>query len=284
MSRSHNKKRNIGIIYELLLRSISSSLIANEKDRAEKALKIIENRFDKSTEVYKEFRLFNALANSSVSDSSVVAAILTEARQACERCNVEKLDKEKSILIRDINYNLKDENFYFRRIPEYKSYATIQTLLNDWRSKDKAPLTRIVEYQSKVAERLLSNSPDKKDISEEKNENINSLVVKIMTEKLNKKYHKKFSKSQREILTEYVFSISENSDQNIRTKLKEIRDNINIEMTALYKSTENKIILEKIEKVTEKINSIKIEKIDDLVISKFLTLTDLRKEINEEIK
>ena len=254
MSRSHNKKRNIGIIYELLLRSISSSLIANEKDRAEKALKIIENRFDKSTEVYKEFRLFNALANSSVSDSSVVAAILTEARQACERCNVEKLDKEKSILIRDINYNLKDENFYFRRIPEYKSYATIQTLLNDWRSKDKAPLTRIVEYQSKVAERLLSNSPDKKDISEEKNENINSLVVKIMTEKLNKKYHKKFSKSQREILTEYVFSISENSDQNIRTK------------------------------VTEKINSIKIEKIDDLVISKFLTLTDLRKEINEEIK
>ena len=173
MSRSHNKKRNIGIIYELLLRSISSSLIANEKDRAEKALKIIENRFDKSTEVYKEFRLFNALANSSVSDSSVVAAILTEARQACERCNVEKLDKEKSILIRDINYNLKDENFYFRRIPEYKSYATIQTLLNDWRSKDKAPLTRIVEYQSKVAERLLSNSPDKKDISEEKNENIN---------------------------------------------------------------------------------------------------------------
>ena len=188
MSKSHNKKRNIGIIYELLLRSISNSLVNNDKESASRALKIIETRFDKSTEAYKEFRLFNALANSSVSDSSVVAAILTEARQACERCDTKKLDREKSRIIKDINHFLKDENFYHRRVPNYRHYATIQTLLNDWRSEDKAPLTRIVEYQSKVAESLLEKCLKTAPIEDQLDPDVNSLVVQIMTEKINKKY------------------------------------------------------------------------------------------------
>ena len=109
MAKSHNKKRNVGIIYELLLRNISDSLIDGDRSLAERALKIIEKRFDKSTEVYREFRLFNALAKSTVSDSAVAAAILTEAKQAARRCNSMTLKKEKSLLIRDINYNLKDK-------------------------------------------------------------------------------------------------------------------------------------------------------------------------------
>ena len=88
MSKSHNKKRNVGIIYELLLRSVSNSLINDDKLSAQQALDIIGKRFDKSTEIYKEFRLFNALAKSNVSNSAVTAAILTEAKQAARRCDV----------------------------------------------------------------------------------------------------------------------------------------------------------------------------------------------------
>ena len=102
MARTHNKKRNIGIIYELLLRCISSSLIDENKSSAQVALGIIEKRFDKSTEIYKEFRLFNALAKSTVSDTPVASAILSEAKQAARRCNKKQLDREKSLLIRDI--------------------------------------------------------------------------------------------------------------------------------------------------------------------------------------
>ena len=141
MGRSHNKKRNVGIIYELLLRNISNSLVEDDKQKAAKTLKIIENRFDNSTELYKEFRLFNALAKSTISDSAVAAAILTEAKNAARRCDTYKLSKEKSYLIRDINHTLGDDNFYHRRIPEYKIYATIQTLLNEWRKEDRSDLS-----------------------------------------------------------------------------------------------------------------------------------------------
>ena len=84
MSKAHNKKRNVGIIYELLLRNISSTLIENNRNNADKTLKLIETYFDKSTEIYKEFRLFNALVKSTVSDSAIAAAILTEAKSAAK--------------------------------------------------------------------------------------------------------------------------------------------------------------------------------------------------------
>ena len=45
------------------------------------------------------------------------------------------LDEKVFMLIKDINHRpLVMKAFIDRRIPEYKIYATIQTLLNDWRA------------------------------------------------------------------------------------------------------------------------------------------------------
>ena len=126
-----------------------------------------------------------------MSDTSVAAAILTEAKQAARRCDTDKLNKEKSLLIRDINHNLKDKNFYHRRIPEYKTYATIQTLLNDWRLEDRADFSRVIQYESVVAQSLLESKVEDLEIEKEANPDIDGLVVKIMTEKINKKEKKK---------------------------------------------------------------------------------------------
>ena len=126
----HNKKRNVGIIYELMLRHISEKLIEGKEDEAQYALDVIGKSFNTDTEIYKEFRLFNALANSTVSSSSVAATILSEARSACRRIDRLRLDREKSCLIKEINYNLSDKNFYNRQIPNYREYASIQNLLN----------------------------------------------------------------------------------------------------------------------------------------------------------
>jgi len=72
----HNKKRNVGIIYELLLNHISTKLLEGKKREAKTATKLIEKHFKKGTELYKEFRLFNALAKSDITQTHVVASIL----------------------------------------------------------------------------------------------------------------------------------------------------------------------------------------------------------------
>jgi hypothetical protein len=281
MSRSHNKKRNVGIIYELLLRNISSALVENDKKTAESALKIIENRFDKSKEIYKEFRLFNALAKTTVSDSAIAAAILTEAKQAARRCDSSQLEKEKSFLIKDINHNLKDKSFYHRRVPEYKIYATIHTLLNEWRKKDKSDLSRMIQYESKVAEWLLIEKNTSDLDSEDVNPDVNNLVVNIMTEKINNKYRGRMNKGQRDLIKSYAFSVSSNNNDTIRNSLESIKKETLDSLLEFKQSTENTVLLEKIDLVTGKILLENTEEISDEKISKFLVVMQLHEEVKE---
>jgi len=281
MSKSHNKKRNVGVIYELLLRNISECLIKDDKESAQKALNIIEKRFNRESELYREFRLFNALVKSTVSSSSVAAAILTEAKQAARRCDESRLNKEKSLLIRDINHTLNDPSFYYRRIPEYTTYATIQTLLNDWRMGDRANLTRMVQYESKVAELLLEkrDTPSLDDIDPD----VNSLVVNIMTEKINNRYGEKLSREQRDLMRDYVFSSASNKNDGIRKRLIEAKNDILLDLEVFKKKTENKIILEKIDGVHEKLLKESFDNINDESVSRFLVLINLRQELKEAL-
>ena len=112
----HNKKRNIGIVYEQLLTFITANIIADNRNKAKKATKIIERRFKKNTELYKEFRLLNALVNSTVSGTHIAAGIIAEAKNAVRKIDSKKLEKEKSLLIKDINYQLESNNFYHQQI------------------------------------------------------------------------------------------------------------------------------------------------------------------------
>ena len=66
----HNKKRNVGLIYELFLKHMSNCLVDGDIASLKIATKILEKRFAKGTELYKEFRLFNALAQDKMIEIS----------------------------------------------------------------------------------------------------------------------------------------------------------------------------------------------------------------------
>ena len=286
MARSHNKKRNVGIIYELLLRYISDRLIENDKSSAQKALNIIENRFNKSSELYKEFRLFNALAKTTVSEPSIATAILNEAKNAARRCNSKKLNYEKSLLIRDINHNLNDKSFYYRKLAEYKTYATIQTLLNEWRLNDKSNLVKMVDYESQIAKYLTSENKNITESSSDIEKNVDTLVEKIMLDKLNTKYGSKLTKEQKKIIRDYSFYMSENNIPALKAYLKTIKATTISNLNRLRKESTNQVLLEKIDAVNKKLLEININdmSVTDSVISKFLTISNLKNEILKEEK
>ena len=98
----HNKKRNVGLIYELFMRHISTLLITDRKSEVKKATKIIESRFKKGTELYKEFRIFNALINSDIMSRETASNALNIAKNAVLSIDEKKLQREKSLLIKEI--------------------------------------------------------------------------------------------------------------------------------------------------------------------------------------
>lgn len=279
---NHNKKRNVGIIYELLVRAISAYLVEGDKAKAQKALNILTNHYNRNTELFKEFRLFNALSKTTIKEAAIVATILSESRAAVKRFDQRKLDKEKSILIKEINHALVDDMFYRRNVPNYRIYATIQTLLNEWSLGDKSNLAETVVIESRLAEWLTSDKLEEVQQTDSVNHDVDALVVKIMNEKFNQKYDDRLTQSQKELINEYVFSLENDGGTSIKCKALEIKRNAINQINEIQSSEQNQILQEKIQIVKNKIMQLDIaESIDDEKLSKLMTLTQLIQEARE---
>lgn len=282
MTTKHNKKRNVGIIYELLVQHITGCIIEGDVKTAKKATRIIEQRFAKGTELYKEFRLFNALANSTVSDTHIVASILSEAKRAARNIDSAKLDREKSDLIRDINYTLEKKDFFYQNVADYRNLGSIQIALNEWR-KDSPDLGILIEFEKKIGENLLTSKSNdsveklQKEIDASKSD---KLVFKLMTEKINQKYSD-LSNEERDIISHYAFYATQD-EKYLKGYLKEKKGRAMKLLEDFEDRETNSILVEKVDRVRNAITSLDENKIDDSSIVRFLTVTKLINELSKK--
>jgi hypothetical protein len=279
MSSSHNKKRNTGLIYEFLIKTISKALVENNKPQSSKALKIIKQNFKSGTELYREFRLINALMKTTVGSESIAASIIFEAKNAARSHDMHELDREKSILIRSINHQLKDDNFYDQHINEYKMFATIQNLLNSWRNPN-SDLQKTAEYEEALMKWLVS---PKSQLQEEKvNENsvgTNRLLMKVMMKKLSEKYDGALTSDQKSLIKAYAFATANDDSSTIFKKLSEIREKLLESINDYLESKEsskylNTKLLEVKSKLFEPLNEV-----NDSTISEYMLYAKLVDEL-----
>ena len=280
---NHNKKRNVGVVYELLLRAVSSYIVEGKKEKAQSALDIISKRFAQDTELFKEFRLFNALAKTKITDPTVAAVVLTETKAAARRLDQSRLDREKSLLIRDINHGLNDLNFYHRRLPNYRNLATIQVAINEWVLGDRSNFSQTLMVESKLLEQLKNNnSSETSSMEEQKSEVVDNLVVKILNEKFNKKYEGKLTEDQRALIRDYVITKTNGEVPSAMIdRAKRIKQESLMCLSTIEKSESNAVIQENIKDVKRKVESLDVENLDDDSLSKLMTLSQLIKESRE---
>jgi len=273
---THNKKRNVGIIYEQLMRKISEHIVDGDNESAIKVVNIVKKHFKPGTELYKEFRLFNALVKTQVSSSEIAAKILVEAREAAKDHNSVKLMQEKSRLIKEINHTISSRDFYTTRVPEYRTYATIQTLMNDWRDTKSRDISRIAIFEDKIHSWLLEPKSHS-SVSELKTENVDNLVVNVMRDKLNKKYETVLSSRQMILVKEHA--LREVNGDSFTQYLKSVI-NESLGRLADYKRSCNSTFVEaKIPGVVSLIETLQPNDHSDQNIAKFMTVLKLCDEI-----
>jgi hypothetical protein len=281
-SKGHNKKRNAGLLYEFLVRTISTALVEGNQKKSAVALKILRKHFKPGSELYREFRLVNSLIKTKVTSEAVAANILNEARSAARSHDIQTLDREKSLLIKHINYSIKDDNFYDQQINEYRMYATVQTLLNDWRSTDK-DLSRMATYEDQLVQWLVSERPEADDhvISEESNGTAR-LLMKVMTKKLNEKYAGVLNDDQKSLVKAYVFSAAHDDPTVIHKKLAEIKSDLLQRMDEYTAANANKYVNEKLNEARERLISETLDVVNDETVTRFMLYTKLSTELNGE--
>ncbi len=273
MSNSHNKKRNVGIIYEQLLTKASSALIDNDFETAQQCSRIIKKYYRPGTEVFKEHRLFQALLNTTVKSENVGLRIMQEAKRGSNMFSTRQLEIEKSSLIKEINKSINDSNFFNQNVKNYRLYATVQTLMNDWRKDDEGSLNRVIQYEQKLLEWIGSDKTETPVLTELKNEHVTPLAVKIMNEKFEKKWAGKLTEVQHQLIRDYVHGKVDAS------MLENIKMRTSRGLRRLKESTSSQVLLEKIDHVFKIVESADVTRLDDAGIVKFMQLTQLQQEL-----
>jgi hypothetical protein len=275
----HNKRRNSLLIYEFLVRTISRSIVEDDKKKSAAALKILKKHFKPGTELYKEFRLMNALVKTTVSSEHTAASILREAKTAVTKFDLDKLDREKSILIRNINHILNDENFYDQQVNEYRTFATIQTLLNEWRSDNK-DLYRVAQYEDQLMKLLVTEKIQKEDATiTEDTSGTARLLMKVMSKKLNEKYNGILNEQQKSLIKAYAYSTSSDDQTSIRLKLQEIKSELVSLIDGYESEVQNDYLKNKLEETKSTLLGESLELVDDETVTRFMLYSKLRDEL-----
>ncbi len=270
----HNKKRNVGLIYELLIQRLSRAIVENDKKKVTIIQGIIKNRFKKGTELYKEFRLFNALVTTSGASEQLAYRILNEAQIASRDHDGKLLDREKSLLIKDVNHKLNEANFYNTKVKNYPVYASAQQLFNGWRGADLG-IAEIAKHEMTVHSWLV-RCDDKTSIEDHKTPHVNNLTFNVMQEKFEKKYGSSLTGEQSELLRLYC----EGNQAGLVACSREISRQLSRQIAKYKKNSRDNFLVEKVNRVNAAINDQELSTdIND--VSKMMTMAQLLAEIRE---
>ena len=274
MAKIHNKKRNIGIIYEQIVNYICKKAMEKNESDSEAGIKIIKECFRKGTQLNKEYRLFKALASTKGISSPLANSIIFEAKKACNNMfDSKKLEKEKSILIKKLNYSFGKGKIFEESIENYTLYATIQTLLNEWRDPENASFDLTTKYEIKLHESL--TSPSKLKNNQNKNLKVDSLTYKLMNEIFYKKYSKVLNENQNKILEYY----SANDKKSLTESFNNLKSNTHDLLKDYIKNCSNKILKEKYQLVNKQIKDLPTEDVSKQNLQKYLLLAKLKEEL-----
>lgn len=234
-SLKHNKKRNVGLVYELLSRCLASAIIKGDDALIKKAKTIAMKHFNKSTDLYKELKVFRALSETRLKNKEGARTLLEKAKHFTSTQSQSRIDLEKTALIQEINACFGPA-FFNTTFEDYKIFASIQVLMNEWRSKDlfeSIEVTSLLEEQ--VLEQLVREpDPNPIDLEEVAASDANGLLLKIMAEKINNKFKGLLNEQQIHLVQLYGLG----NKQELKDRLTELKGKLSKTINEAIASSE----------------------------------------------
>lgn len=277
-SNNHSKKRNTGLLYEFLVAHISKCLVSGDDSGATDATDLLKESFAKGTELNKEFRIIQSLYKSKFNNEQIALNLISDAKQFNSNINEKTIEKEKRSLVEGIS-RLNNSFFYDHPVPDYKIFATIQTLLSSWRRPISEGFLKRSQYEEVLLEHLTRKEKpveSSQNLSEDV-PGMNRLVLRLMTGKINEKWSTLIPE-QKELIKSWIFK--DESKTPLPERLNKIKEN-SLKSLRDYESEvkDDKFIAEKINEVKDSIMNEDISSPNDELITRFMLYVKLVNEI-----
>ena len=223
----HNKYKNTGILFELLVRKITADTMSSQDSKAVSLIK----KYFVNTELSKENKLYQSISKSQNISEAQADSILSTILEVNKTLDRTKLSKEKYNLIKEIKASFDIDDFFKAKINNYKLLSSTYTLLEASLVPSKN-LDDILSSKMNILESIAQTneiSIPQPTVSEFEtlDKGTRALVYKIMLEKFNDRFNT-LSDDQKEVLKEYINNISNttNLKKYVDTKFTSLKESL----------------------------------------------------------
>lgn len=272
MKLKHNKKRNTAILYEILIRELTRATIHKEKNKKNKLLGLVKESFKTNTLLRKELELYKVLYEGEILNPATAERLIYETRKVHAQIDKKALFNEQTSLINKMN-RIVTKNAFSSFIPSYKNLATIFQIFNDG-----TPIKKRVLLEEGLIS-TLSSKPEK--IEEENLKPIDNLVYNNFVQKFNDQYSKELFTEQKELLTRYISSFTDNG-LRLKVYLNEEVTRLRTVVKKSLKSEEienDALMIQKTNEVLQLIEQFRSRAIDKSMIKRVLKIQSLVREL-----
>jgi hypothetical protein len=249
----HNKFKNSGILFELLVRQITNDALSGKESPA---IDILKNNFVQS-ELGKEYKLYETLFKQTQISEAKANIIIEEVLKASKKLNRSTLRRDKYNLINEIKKHYDLEEFFKHKLPNYKSQAALYTLIEVYNNQESTNPEQVISNKITLLESLTKLPVKEKEIREDvlnefKNydKDLRLLTYQVLLEKFNGKYGS-LNDSQKLVLREFINTVDN------PTRLKEFYNQKIVEVKSQ--------LSESIKNVSDKVTQIKLIEISSLI-------------------
>ena len=280
MQVKHSKYKNTGILFELLVRQITTDTLDGKDSPAKDILK----KYFVKTELGREYKLYETLLKKTSlteTKANIVVSTLTDSSLTLNRGVIKR---QKYNLISEIQKNYDLNEFFNHKLPNYKVFAAFYTLLEITNTPQAVNPVQTINNKVTILEHLtaaqIKESKVRDEVMDEfskADKDVRFIAYKMLLESFNTKYDD-LHQNQKLILKEFITSVDNTP------RLKEFYTNkvieIKEELTSLNIKTKNEVTKIKINEIISMITPpAKNSKVTDNDLVDLLQYYDLINEL-----
>jgi len=277
----HSKYKNTGILFEMLVRKLTSETLSSDKSIT---IDIIKKYFGKNTELAKELQLYNALVKEQFKSEARAIDYVNNVKDAYKKLNQTTLRRQRYNLVKEISENFVFENMSKIHIANYKTLASIYMLFE---YDETASTKQLLECKNVILDHMMLTErkiEEKDPIIEsfsKQEKAMRLLTYKLMIDKFNSKYSS-LNESQKQLLNKYITNV--NDTEALREYIQKVIPSLKKTLAEHAKRITDKVTQIKVQKLSEMLcnveNMKKIKESHVLSLLRYMDLVDELKEVH----
>ncbi len=224
----HSKYKNTGILFELLVRKLTSETLSSNKTTT---VDIIKKYFGKNTELAKELYLYNALLKEQYKSEAQALDYIRTIKSTHSKLNQSLLKRQRYNLVKEISDRFNFDDISKIHINNYKTLASIYMIF-EYQETDNPK--QLLECKNVILENgmLVERKQPTKDLTletfETQPKDVRLLTYKLMIDKFNEKYSKNLDESQKQLLNKYITNVNDTTalKEYIQTIIPKIKKDL----------------------------------------------------------